>query len=203
MRADIVPGATFPDYELTDHLKRPRRLSELQREHPYVRASNPMVLVLARGHFCAKDQQQHHDLVAFYPKIAVAYTQIVTIMPDELARVQDFREGVGAPWTFLADPDRVVQRDLDIAEYTDGGHNAQIPYTLVLGPDLVVDKMYNGYWFWGRPSTDELWRDLRDLTRRIRPDWDLSAPGLREAWEAGERTRFYPYTGARGWWTQP
>jgi len=202
MRADIVPGATFPDYELTDHLKRPRRLSELQREHPYVHASNPMVLVLARGHFCAKDQQQHHDLVAFYPKIAVAYTQIVTIMPDELARVQDFREGVGAPWTFLADPDRVVQRDLDIAEYTDGGHNAQIPYTLVLGPDLVVDKMYNGYWFWGRPSTDDLWRDLRDLTRRIRPDWDLSAPGLREAWEAGERTRFYPYTGARGWWTQ-
>ncbi len=202
MRADIVPGATFPDYELTDHLKRPRRLSELQREHPYVHASNPMVLVLARGHFCAKDQQQHHDLVAFYPKIAVAYTQIVTIMPDELARVQDFREGVGAPWTFLADPDRVVQRDLDIAEYTDGGHNAQIPYTFVLGPDLVVDKMYNGYWFWGRPSTDDLWRDLRDLTRRIRPDWDLSAPGLREAWEAGERTRFYPYTGARGWWTQ-
>jgi len=196
MRADIVPGATFPDYELTDHLKRPRRLSELQREYPYVHASNPMVLVLARGHFCAKDQQQHHDLAAFYPKIAVAYTQIVTIMPDELARVQDFREGVGAPWTFLADPDRVVQRDLDIAEYTDGGHNAQIPYTLVLGPDLVVDKIYNGYWFWGRPSTDELWRDLRDLTRRIRPDWDLSAPGLREAWEAGERTRFYPYTGA-------
>jgi len=202
MRADIVPGATFPDYELTDHLKRPRRLSELQREYPYVHASNPMVLVLARGHFCAKDQQQHHDLAAFYPKIAVAYTQIVTIMPDELARVQDFREGVGAPWTFLADPDRVVQRDLDIAEYTDGGHNAQIPYTLVLGPDLVVDKMYNGYWFWGRPSIDDLWRDLRDLTRRIRPDWDLSAPGLREAWEAGERTRFYPYTGARGWWTQ-
>lgn len=91
MRADIVPGATFPDYELIDHLKRPRRLSLLQREHPYVQASSPMILVLARGHFCAKDQQQHRDLVAFYPKIAVAYTQIVTIVPDELARVQDFR----------------------------------------------------------------------------------------------------------------
>lgn len=95
-----------------------------------------------------------------------------------------------------------MQRDLDIAEYTDGGHNAQIPYTLVLGPELVVDKIYNGYWFWGRPSTEELWQDLRDLTRRIRPDWDLAAPGLREAWEAGDRTRFYPYTGAPGWWTR-
>ncbi len=203
MRADIVPGATFPDYELTDHLGRPRRLSELQREHPYTPVSNPMILVLARGHFCAKDQQQHRDLVAFYPKIAVAYTQIVTIVPDELARVQDFREGVGAPWTFLADPERIVQQDLDIAEYTAGAHNPQTPHTLVLGPDLVVDKIYNGYWFWGRPSTEELWQDLRDLTRRVRPDWDLGAPGLREAWEAGDRAKFYPYTGAPGWWTEP
>ena len=30
MRADIVPGGTFPDYELTDHTKKRRRLSELQ-----------------------------------------------------------------------------------------------------------------------------------------------------------------------------
>jgi len=30
MRADIVPGAKFPDYELTDHTRKRRRLSELQ-----------------------------------------------------------------------------------------------------------------------------------------------------------------------------
>jgi hypothetical protein len=30
MRADIVPGGVFPDYELTDHTKSWRRLSELQ-----------------------------------------------------------------------------------------------------------------------------------------------------------------------------
>ena len=29
MRADIIPGGTFPDYELTDHAKARRRLSEL------------------------------------------------------------------------------------------------------------------------------------------------------------------------------
>jgi hypothetical protein len=51
--------------------------------------------------------------------------------------------------------------------------------------------MYNGYWFWGRPSFYDLWRDLRDITRAIRPDWDLSAPGLREAWEAGDRSPFH------------
>ena len=200
MRADIIPGAVFPDYELPDHLGRRRRLSELSLEHPYLTRGNPMIVVLARGHFCAKDQQQHRDLVAFHPKIAVSYTQIVTIMPDKLADVQDFREGVGAQWTFLSDSERVVQRDLDIQEYTDPVHNPQIPYTFVLEPGLVIHKLYNGYWFWGRPSTEELWQDLRAVTRRIRPDWDLGTPGLREAWEAGDRSRFYPYSAER-WWS--
>jgi hypothetical protein len=52
-------------------------------------------------------------------------------------------------------------------------------------------KIYNGYWFWG--STDELWWELRAISARIRPDWDLGASGLRESWEAGERAKFYPY----------
>jgi hypothetical protein len=36
-----------------------------------------------------------------------------------------------------------------------------IPHTLVLKPGLVVHSIYNGYWFWGRPSVSELWRDRR------------------------------------------
>jgi hypothetical protein len=30
------------------------------------------ILTLARGHYCPKEHQQHLDLAAFYPKIAVA-----------------------------------------------------------------------------------------------------------------------------------
>ena len=67
MRADIAPGGTFPDYELTDHTKTRRSLSELQ-------GHDPLILVLARGHYCPKDHQQHVELAAAYPKIAVAYT---------------------------------------------------------------------------------------------------------------------------------
>ena len=52
MRADIVTGARFPDYELTDHTKTRRRLSELQ-------GNDPMILLLSRGHYCPKDHQQH------------------------------------------------------------------------------------------------------------------------------------------------
>ncbi len=60
-----------------------------------------------------------------------------------------------------------------------------IPHTLVLKPGLVIHRIYNGYWFWGRPSVVDLWHDLRDVTSEIRPDWDLSTPGLRERWNSG------------------
>jgi len=55
----------------------------------------------------------------------------------------------------------------------------------------VVQSVYNGYWFWGRPTVDELWRDLRAATRAVRPDWQLDAPGLREAWDAGDVSMFH------------
>jgi len=35
----------------------------------------------------------------------------------------EYRDGVGAHWTFLSDPGRKVQKDLDIAEYTDTEHD--------------------------------------------------------------------------------
>jgi hypothetical protein len=98
---------------------------------------------------------------------------------------------VGAQWTFLSDPGRTVQQDLDIAEYTDPEHNPMIPHTLVLKPGLVIHSVYNGYWFWGRPSFYDLWRDLRAATSEIRPDWDLATPGLREAWNAGDYSKFH------------
>jgi len=66
-----------------------------------------------------------------------------------------------------------------------------IPRTPVLKPGLVIHSIYNGYWFWGRPSFYDLWRDLRAATSEIRPDWDLSTPGLREAWAGGDRSHFH------------
>ena len=186
MRADIVPGATFPDYELTDHTGTRRRLSEIQ-------GIDPMIVVLSRGHFCPKDHQQHLDLAAFYPHIAVAYTKIVTISTDNVLTSREFHDAVGAQWPFLSDTRRVVQRDLDIQEYTDPHHDPMIPHTIVLEPGLVIYKIYNGYWFWGRPSTTDLWNDLRAIFQKVRPDWDPTAPGLRENWAEGDKHLHYPY----------
>jgi peroxiredoxin len=112
MRSDIVPGNALPNYELPDHTGNPRKLGELQGD-------DPLILTLSRGHFCPKEHQQHLALAAFYPKIAVAYTQIVTIATDDHHTLQEFRASVGAEWTFLSDPERTIQKDLDIQEYTD------------------------------------------------------------------------------------
>ena len=190
MRSDITPGATFPDYELPDHTDVPRKLSELQGD-------DPMILTLARGHYCPKEHQQHLELAALYPKIAVAYTQVVTIATDPHHTLQEFRASVGAQWTFLSDPGRIVQQDLEIQEYTDPDNDPMIPHTLVLKPGLVVHSIYNGYWFWGRPSVVDLWHDLRDATRRGPPRLGPQRP-----WPARsvgrERLLEVPWVGQEG-----
>ena len=103
MRSEIAPGGTFPDYELPDHTNTLRKLSEIQGD-------DPLILTLARGHYCPKEHQQHLELAALCSKIAVAYTQIATISTDDHHTSQEFRASVGAQWPFLSDPDRIVQR---------------------------------------------------------------------------------------------
>jgi peroxiredoxin len=187
MRADIVAGAVFPDYALPDHTSTVRTLSEIQGD-------DPMILTLARGHYCPKEHQQHLEMATvLQAKIAVAYTKIATISTDDHHTSQEFRASVGAYWPFLSDPGRIVQQDLQIQEYTDPENNPMVPHTIVLAPGLVVHRIYNGYWFWGRPSVYELWQDLRAVSAECRPDWDLSKPGLREAWEAGDLSPFHGY----------
>ena len=51
-----------------------------------------------------------------------------------------------------------------------------MPTVWVLFPDLSVYSVYNGYWFWGRPSVTDLWRDLREVTRVVRSDWEVPGP---------------------------
>src|ERR1700678_2024435 len=184
MRSDIVPGGIFPDYELPDHTSTLRKLSELQGD-------DPLILTLARGHYCPKEHLQHLEPAAFYPKIAVAYTLIVTILISYHTTIFLFRASLCAQCHFLSDPERTVQKDLDTQEYTVPAHNPMIPHTLVLKPGLVIHSIYNGYWFWGRPSVVDLWHDLGTVTSEVRLDWARSAPGLREAWNAGDLSPFH------------
>lgn len=75
MRCDITPGGVFPDYALPDHTGTVRTLSEFQ-------GRDPLVLMLAHGHYCTAERLHHVELAAFQPKAAVARTRMVTITRD-------------------------------------------------------------------------------------------------------------------------
>jgi peroxiredoxin len=86
-----------------------------------------MVLVLSRGGFCRKDRRQAEGLVQLRRELEVGYCRLVTISTDNITETNEYRTGVGAHWPFLFDAGRKVQKDMDIAEYTDAAHNPMIP----------------------------------------------------------------------------
>ena len=71
----------------------------------------------------------------------------------------------------LSDPERIVQKELGIQEYTDPDDDAMVPHTLALKPGVVIHSEYNGHGFLSRPSVVDLWHTMRAVSREIRPDW--------------------------------
>ena len=179
MSKGLEPGTVLADFTLPDQDGVKRRLSELQ-------GGTAMVLSLGRGEHCPRERQHQRELIRFHQWCAVAFTSLVTVLPNDLHDVFKLRASTGAFWTYLSDADLQVQRALQIEEYTDPHHAATVPHTLVLAPGLVIDKVYIGYWFWGRPSPEQLWADLADLFRRTKPDFDPTTPEARAAWQAAQ-----------------
>jgi len=177
MSRNLYSGAVLPDFELPDDSGTMHRLSDLQGD-------DPMILMLGRGEHCPRERQHLREMLKLQEWLPVAFTQLVTILPNDQHDTNKMKIATGAWWTFLADEDYEVQEALDINEYTDMHHKATVPHTLVLAPGLVIDKVYVGYWFWGRPNPYQLWEDLQDLFRRIKPDFDPTTAEIREGWLA-------------------
>ena len=178
MSRHLEPGMTIPDFELPDENGARHRLSELQGD-------NLMVLHLSRGEHCPRERQHHRELLRFHEWCSVAFTQLVTIMPNVQHDVFKLKIATGARWTFLSDEDLEVRNHFDIDEYTDVHHDyAVVPHTVILSPGLVIEKVYVGYWFWGRPSPEQLWADLGEIHARIKPDFDPTLAEPRAEWEA-------------------
>jgi len=174
MSKGLTPGAVLPDFNLPDENGRLHRLSDLQGD-------NAMIVMLGRGEHCPRERQHQREMVRFHGWCPVAFTELVTILPNNLHDTYKMRIAAGAHWPFLADTDLEVQRAFEIEEYTDPHHHATVPHTLVVAPGLIVDKVY---WFWGRPTPFQLWEDLQDLHRRIKADFDPTTERARAAWMA-------------------
>jgi peroxiredoxin len=160
---------TFDDFMLADHAGNQRRLSDLA-------ASDPVILQFFRGWWCPKEQAFLRKLLALQDEAEVAYCRMISVSVDPPEVSAAFRAGLGARWTFLCDPARTVQERLGLRETTDTVNHPYVPAVFTLFPDLRVHNSYNGYWFWGRPTLEELRQDMRHITRQIRPDWEAPTP---------------------------
>jgi cold shock CspA family protein/peroxiredoxin len=179
MTTNLQVNEQFPDIELPNHQNELTRLSQFTRpslldKHLGFLDGYPLILVFYRGFFCPRDQQQMRQLVEFQRELAVNYGKLVTISVDPPLVQAAFRAGLGAQWTFLSDEQRAIIRQINILDETEGeyAYRAQ-PYTFVLR-SVSIFKIYNGWYFVGRPTNEELRQDLRTIMES-RSDYQYEA----------------------------
>jgi cold shock CspA family protein/peroxiredoxin len=186
MTTHLHLGDRFPDAELVNHENESITLFSLT--HPSLTDQYlgfldgyPLIVVFYRGFFCPRDRQQLSQLVQFQSELTVNYGKLVTIGVDPPLVQAAFRAGLGAQWQFLCDEQHTLIKQINILDETEGEYafRAQ-PYTFVLYPDLTIYKIYNGWFFVGRPTLEELRHDLRAVLE-TRSDYRYEAYNTPEA----------------------
>ncbi len=114
------------------------------------------------------------------PELIVSYCRLLTVTTEPRLESVEMRNGVGAFWPFLSDQKRQLLHELELADESEHRFGPVfIPYTFVLDSDRTIYQVYNGWWYVGRPTVEELRMDLRALMSR-RADWEYS-----KVWSAG------------------
>ena len=110
-------------------------------------------------------------MTEFQRELDVNYCHLAVISTDAPEVSGAFRAGLGARFTFLSDHRRRAITKLDIVDETDHAHpRVAYPYSFSVGPDLAIHKIYDGGWFVGRPTVEELRQDLRAMMQAYHPD---------------------------------
>jgi peroxiredoxin len=104
-------------------------------------------------------------------ELDVNYCHLAVISTDAPEICGALRAGLAATFTFLSDHDRRAVAELDIVDETDPNHpRIAYPWSFSVGPDLAIHKVYDGGWFVGRPTLEELRQDLRVMMGVYHPD---------------------------------
>jgi peroxiredoxin len=161
----VTTGRRIANLVLEDHTGWRRSLSDLA-------GGDPVLLHFYRGWWCPKERAWFRRLLELQDEAEVAYTRFVSVSVDPPETAAAFRAGLEARWTFLCDPERRYLGPLGLEEVADDVHRPYLPVVATLFPDLTVHGLHVGYWYWGRPTLDELRTELREITREIRADWE-------------------------------
>ncbi|MCH8887966.1 MAG: hypothetical protein IIC13_15390 [SAR324 cluster bacterium] len=114
------------------------------------------------------------------PDLAVSYYGIVTVTTEARLETVEMRNTVGARWPFLSDHERKLLHELELADESEHRYGPVfVPHTFILDGDRAIHSVYMGWWFVGRPTGEEIRRDMRDVFSR-REDWEY-----RKQWSAG------------------
>ncbi len=119
------------------------------------------------------------------PDLAVSYYGIVTVTTEPRLETVEMRNGVGALWPFLGDHERKLLNELELADESEHRFGpVYIPYSFILDADRTIHRVYNGWWFVGRPSVEDIRQDMRAIFSK-RNDWEY-----RKEWTAGGLEKF-------------
>ena len=180
MTTTLQVNDQFPEFEFPDSRGIPIRLSTLTKPNVFdekVGFSDgyPLILLFMRGFFCPRDQEQLRQLVQFQQELTVNYGKLLSIGVDAPLVHAAFRAGLNAQWPFLSDEQRTLVKHIHILDETEGEYAYRPqPYTFVLRPDLSIHAIYNGWFFVGRPTLEELRHDLRAIMQK-RADYTYEA----------------------------
>ncbi len=170
MRKDLQVGNIFPDFELPDTEGKTVTLSSLMagRENE----TWPTIITFNRGQHCPKDARQLSNYAQdLEPELVLNYCKLITITTQALEESDEMKNIATASWPFLCDHEKKLVKELDLEDITDPRFDVlYIPYTFVLKPDRTIYSVYNGWFFLGRPTVEELRKDLRAIQSE-RSDW--------------------------------
>ena len=119
--------------------------------------------------------------MALQDELRVNYCHLAVVSTDPPEITDAFRIGLGATFTFLSDHEHKAIVELDMVEVVDPdfkGGMVALPYTFSLLPDLTIHKIYNGWWFVGRPTPEELRQDMRVMMQLCRSDYSYDGPSV-------------------------
>lgn len=117
---------------------------------------------------------QLSELVQFHRSSAVSYCAIAAISKDAPTVNGAFRAGLAAPFPILSDAELRLTDTLGIRETSDVKHGPlPVPFTFALLPDLEIFRIFNGWYFSGRPTPEELRQTLRAMQARTRADFEF------------------------------
>lgn len=110
----------------------------------------------------------------FHRPSELSYCALAAISPDPPKVSAAFKTGLGARFPFLSDERLELADLLGIRETTDKRHGPlPVPFTFALLPGGKIHRVFNGWYFVGRPTPEQLRLTIREMIALTKEDFNF------------------------------